>query len=950
MSTLKYILRHGWLWPLEFWLRPFAVQKRITTDRKKEFWSTFTGSTFTGLLAGFTLWLTGNIPFNNIWIIAVAVVSINIFAVAGVIGGDVAIAAVVAITGTLAGFLAVFFPVDMDFALALAASGALAVASIGAFVGNNVFADTEPSTNLAGISAMIFCIFGIGLGGLLEKTWSSWILFFSSIILLISFVSDLLKKEEELTDATGLLLIITLFILFPAFIARVLFDDLATEQQIKLLGIVLISAIMLGIISGKNYSFKSSPLSKVVNSFVIQRYIMIISQAVTLWFYISIQGDLKSLAAYLFITLLFCNNFALYPLLLPLSYWLYQPIRVQQHSLSTATPLISYWQSLSLPLPRLKQYLTLVVEKDVKLGYATLRTVQTQSYQGIAARKAAQLVLRGREGLSFTSYLAVNTNPATLYQLLLGPPIARSVAVLPATDKEKIKEKYVQLYIYKLLRVEKEGIFPLFLSGKHYRIDLVQLNEQPIAKRLAAARSFLAQSQECTGKEEYSTFLKILKELSAPEDFRQLSQCQPHELIPEDTSWLQGGWQIVTCLQKHRSGILQAYQSLSNIEAKKTYLHKQQERLKAIDWTELPWFWAGIAEELVEIWVALYEQEIKETREWLLLEITPETNALRPGNTTLNLCIDNKSGAIAQQIQLHVNEQENLSWFSKKLSLPGLLQGQGSNEIRLDLLIEQPGRYIINGTLTALDLDERSYEWPVNFVLHADEKGKPYQLAEKQYYIVGPRLSSDFLFVGRKHLLHDIELLWQKPENKEALLLIGLRRMGKSSLLEKIHRDGINDQIIPLLIDLQGKASQHAFLQTVAEAMAAELHCTAPVLEQNNPGPAFEQFLRSLTPQLAGRYFLLMIDEANFFARRNYGELPHLLRSLMQAPDVPLLLLFCGTYELRQGAGIMTPSSIIPPAPRTFPTSIQLNPPRCSPARCMISWNTIPRPCNWPFS
>ncbi|MCI5138092.1 MAG: ATP-binding protein, partial [Candidatus Electrothrix sp. AR1] len=256
------------------------------------------------------------------------------------------------------------------------------------------------------------------------------------------------------------------------------------------------------------------------------------------------------------------------------------------------------------------------------------------------------------------------------------------------------------------------------------------------------------------------------------------------------------------------------------------------------------------------------------SREWLLLEVTPETDALWPGDATLNLHIDNKSGVIAQQIQLHVETPKNISWVSTDLTLPGLLQGHGSSKLRLDLHIAQPGRYVINGTLTALDLDERNYEWPVNFVLHADEKGKPYQLAEKQYYVVGPRLSSDLLFVGRKHLLNDIKLLWQEPANKEALLLIGLRRMGKSSLLEKIHRDGINNQIIPLLIDLQGKASQHAFLQTVAEAMATELDRDPPVLEQNNPGPAFEQFLRSLTPQLTGRYILLMIDEANFFARR----------------------------------------------------------------------------------
>ncbi len=349
------------------------------------------------------------------------------------------------------------------------------------------------------------------------------------------------------------------------------------------------------------------------------------------------------------------------------------------------------------------------------------------------------------------------------------------------------------------------------------------------------------------------------------------------------------------------------------------------------------------------------KQETKETHEQLLLEITPDTNMLRHGDAVLNLRIHNKSGAVAQRVGLHIEEVEDISWVSTNFVLPGQMRGHSSAELRLDFHIDQIGRYVINGTLTALDLNERSYKWPVNFVLHVDEKGKPYQLTEKQYYVVGPRLNSDFLFVGRKQLIRDIRLLCQDPTNKEALLIIGLRRMGKSSLLEKIHRDGINERIIPLLIDLQGKASQHAFLQTVAEAMATELDCVPPVcvppaLEQSNPGPSFEQFLRSLKPQLADRYFLLMIDEANFFARRDYGELPHLLRSLMQAPDVPCCSSSAAPMSYAKAHGIMTPSSITPPAPRTFLTSTPLNPPRCLPAQCRISWNTIPRPCNWLFS
>ncbi len=296
------------------------------------------------------------------------------------------------------------------------------------------------------------------------------------------------------------------------------------------------------------------------------------------------------------------------------------------------------------------------------------------------------------------------------------------------------------------------------------------------------------------------------------------------------------------------------------------------------------------------------KQEIKQTNEWLLLEISPETDSLCHGDAVLILRIHNKSGAVAQRVGLHIEQLEDISWVSTDFVLPGLMRGHSSTELRLDFHIDRIGRYVINGTLTALDQNERHYEWPVNFVLHVDEKGKPYQLTEKQYYVVGPRLSNDLLFVGRKQLLNEISLLWQEPANKEALLLIGLRRMGKSSLLEKIRRDGINGQIIPILIDLQGKDTPLTFLRAAAEAMATELHCAPPALEQNNLGPSFEQFFHSLIPQLAGRYFLLMIDEANFFAQRNYSSLPDLLRSLMQAPDVPLLLLFCGTHELRQGA------------------------------------------------
>ncbi|XCN73653.1 MAG: AAA family ATPase [Candidatus Electrothrix aestuarii] len=516
------------------------------------------------------------------------------------------------------------------------------------------------------------------------------------------------------------------------------------------------------------------------------------------------------------------------------------------------------------------------------------------------------MVLNSNKSLVFAGHLAVTTNKLTLAQLLVGPSVARSVAILSTPAQQELTENNILLSIYYPSKKEeldsnKSTVSPQLDNNTSLDdwVEMNKLSQEPLTVRLKAARSWLEEETQYEEKEQYVRLL-ILLQKATEGNLHHLAQY--NIVTSNNNSWLNGGWEVVKRLQINCKGMFDDYLSLTFKEARKEYLRKQGEKTSGIDWLDLPWFWADIGQEIAEIWRKIYHQKENDIAELLYFNITLETKTIGTGNTNLSFQLSNTSGIIAKSVRIHLKKTIGIVWESNDINLVGLFQGHDSAKMNINLVIEQPGRYIINGTLTALDLDERSYEWPVNFVLHADEKGQPYQLSEKQYYIVGPRLSSDLLFVGRKQLLDDISLLWKEPANKEALLLIGLRRMGKSSLLEKIRRDGINDKVVPLLIDLQGKATQYAFFQAVAEAMAVELNCDAPVLEQNNPGPAFEQFLRSLTPQLAGRYILLMIDEANFFARRDYGELPHLLRSLMQAPDVPLLLLFCGTYELRQGA------------------------------------------------
>ncbi len=856
MNTLKYVLRHGWLWPLEFWMRPFTVLKRIQEDEWKEFLSASIGNVTNGIVLVFLFLHTELITLDK------AIVTL--------------VTSVLSLSGVIA----------IVFAFAGAISGALTFISI-----------------VCVVTGFILRIYAY-------ESSLSWAIFSNSLTFLISSMMLIIKSLTKRNKIKYRIRILFAIVAILIVIIYMILFFLNLFFQCTNVILMIISTFMLIIILSSLFNDELIARKEIFhakNTFLLLFFFWIPSLTAILNPFSSSYVEKKIIFYYFFLAPFLASGFFIYPALLPFAFILYRSASVRHHSTPLSTPLINFWQSIFLPLPKLKCYLALVVEKDIELGYATLCTVQSQSFQGMAARKAAQLVLNGKEGLSVAGYLAINTNSATLQQLLLGSLLARSVAILLAVRKKNThEEKNVHLSVYER---PSAGQYPLLWFLKNETDsdnweEMFALSQKNFTERLAAASAFLAQCGECTGKEEYSTLLIALGKLATVKDFHQLCHCHPEQPHPDSSSWMNGGWHLVSRLQKHCSSVLQDYQYLSAKEAKVFYLFNQQKRLEKIDWSDLPWFWSDIAEELVAIWSDSYEQEIKDCKEWLLLEISPETDSFQPGNASLSFSIHNKSGgAIAQKVQLHLEPVENIVWCSFDLNLPGLLQGQDAKQLRTDLLIEQPGRYVINGTLTALDLDERSYQWPVNFILYASEKGKPYQLAKKQYYVVGPRLSNDLYFVGRKQLLREIRLLWQEPANKEALLLIGLRRMGKSSLLEKIRRGGVNEKVIPILIDLQGEKSMTEFLQATAEAMAEQIGTNPPeLLNQQHVGASFKRFLRSLLPLLSGRYFLLMIDEANFFARRNYAELTHLLRSLMQAPDVPLLLLFCGTYELRQGA------------------------------------------------
>ena len=126
------------------------------------------------------------------------------------------------------------------------------------------------------------------------------------------------------------------------------------------------------------------------------------------------------------------------------------------------------------------------------------------------------------------------------------------------------------------------------------------------------------------------------------------------------------------------------------------------------------------------------------------------------------------------------------------------LKGSHHTDLHLECQIDTPGRYIIRGELRATDLDN-PFKQPFAFQITVAESGRIYTELTYQPYITGAGLDNDRTFVGRTDLLAWIGSLWRQPDGKPTIVLIGQRRIGKTSLLNKIKRESLErTRLIPV--------------------------------------------------------------------------------------------------------------------------------------------------------
>jgi hypothetical protein len=178
------------------------------------------------------------------------------------------------------------------------------------------------------------------------------------------------------------------------------------------------------------------------------------------------------------------------------------------------------------------------------------------------------------------------------------------------------------------------------------------------------------------------------------------------------------------------------------------------------------------------------------------------------------------------------------------------------------------------------------------------------------------------LFVGRDEILGQLEELWLKPGQVDSLVLYGHRRMGKSSILQNLpHRlDPASNWVVDfnlqtinrshtgsLLFDLASKMRdavlRHPDVQTPATT-SAEWTVPEESAFRANYQRAFSQWLDRLAPLVAGRRFIIAVDEYELLEEAMAegsldAQLTLFLRGVIQSRDWFVLAL-AGLYTLQE--------------------------------------------------
>ena len=275
--------------------------------------------------------------------------------------------------------------------------------------------------------------------------------------------------------------------------------------------------------------------------------------------------------------------------------------------------------------------------------------------------------------------------------------------------------------------------------------------------------------------------------------------------------------------------------------------------------------------------------------------------------------IRNTGQGNAQNIEVEMlPSEDHFAILNRRGEVKSLLRGQ---VVRLEFLIEPriSDRVRLDFEITYGDLEHRDNRLAFADTVEFRQLRSPvvFKPLRPNPYVVGRPLSESDLFFGRDETFARLESNLRGAHQDNVVVLMGPRRMGKTSVLRRLPQL-LGEAYAPVLLDLQGMigSGDVAFFKELVEGLTDELEDLGIEVEEpppekleRDPGTTFRRhFLKPVRRALGDRRLLLMFDEFEVLeARIRCGDLqPRILsyfRSLIQhEPGVSFIL--AGTHRL----------------------------------------------------
>jgi len=625
---LAHVLRHGWLWPIEFWLRPLDVIDRGWHNGYIEVFAAFLGGVVWGAVTGSTLWLASG-EFQAIWMLSL-LLAMTSAAAAGII-----------VYG-FAGIQKLLFAVLIASILSDAYTIAISIISglVGLTVGDCIrFGAAALLSAFARIiSSALFLIGTLSF----DKDIASIIDTKNGLAILITIITPFIIAGTR-GVAIVLIGIIGSVLSWLSYLAT--FDKLVSS-------FAFILPVVFGVLTGffvdsdiKDWRHKSDlrKAIKIQSGWLLFNWSLFLVLAISAKLFNETTSALpKSNILWM---ILFWTPFASTGLLFwPIVYIiaLYQSRRKRLLATTSRYFFMSLpfqWQSFAYPLPSLyKSLVSLYQNHGAESAFLAIQSVQFGSLQMEAARCAAlHLATEADTALPFCGYVAISTNASTMAQFALAGFAARSITVI-ARKKENEDRQTLLLYV---------GETPT----KSWRpmgwlTEFMDIREQELPTRINYALRQLKHKQKAVQAEEYTKLLEnwlawldneiilntpniSLFENTLENVFMQhqkwLNVLDPGSAIPKntaktDTAWLQQGWEIFYYITNALSQ-LRNYHNLTTSAARREFIERLINSVNTLNFDGFSEYWRNVGLEFCEIWIDRLTEELRRVRELLRLEI-----------------------------------------------------------------------------------------------------------------------------------------------------------------------------------------------------------------------------------------------------------------------------------------------------------------------------------------